>query len=102
MPNFNSIKVRLEPSTDAKKQTVEVFQFHKGAIRTIVDLSLNAFDNYFNSIKVRLEHMGVVGSPLFRFNFNSIKVRLELKAEKGVKISLPNFNSIKVRLEHSA
>ena len=33
--NFNSIKVRLERFIDARRNpTYQVFQFHKGAIRT--------------------------------------------------------------------
>ena len=34
-PNFNSIKVRLEPNLDWLPQEKQAFQFHKGAIRTL-------------------------------------------------------------------
>ena len=41
--NFNSIKVRLELSSDCQVLAPTAFQFHKGAIRTpslVLDLSL--------------------------------------------------------------
>ena len=54
--NFNSIKVRLEP-TDG--QTVVngnvLFQFHKGTIRTLEQVIIYITIQDFNSIKVRLE-----------------------------------------------
>ena len=34
--NFNSIKVRLEPISGVNVPTTPVFQFHKGAIRTLI------------------------------------------------------------------
>ena len=33
--NFNSIKVRLEPTSPFANEKVTTFQFHKGAIRTL-------------------------------------------------------------------
>ena len=52
---FNSIKVRLERMPITCSLKALLFQFHKGAIRTIdPKLSKQVFDN-FNSIKVRLE-----------------------------------------------
>ena len=56
---------------------VPEFQFHKGAIRTLVDRTPCTLDSYFNSIKVRLEHGKLVILHLVIGNFNSIKVRLE-------------------------
>ena len=59
----------MAPNTDE-------FQFHKGTIRTVVDLSLNAFDNYFNSIKVQLEPdtSGVQQVPdIFQFHKGTIR-----------------------------
>ena len=54
---FNSIKVRLEQVLLSKEVGGVLFQFHKGAIRTIVNSpNLSLFPLYFNSIKVRLEH----------------------------------------------
>ena len=55
--NFNSIKVRLE-------QTSDTF----GAVQDI----------NFNSIKVRLEHPEAIDDMFNMNHFNSIKVRLEL------------------------
>ena len=57
IPNFNSIKVRLEQAFRGNKPLLDAqFQFHKGTIRTF-RLRRNALHYvYFNSIKVRLEH----------------------------------------------
>ena len=52
---FNSIKVRLEPRADGWSYNPNVFQFHKGTIRTAVVFSLPLSVMSFNSIKVRLE-----------------------------------------------
>ena len=54
--NFNSIKVRLEPSLPAR---------------------IYYSRNYFNSIKVRLELKEEFEKQWNEFHFNSIKVRLE-------------------------
>ena len=59
--DFNSIKVRLEPTSIRSR----AFPF-----------------SYFNSIKVRLERPLLVSFPCFRSHFNSIKVRLELEYRK--------------------
>ena len=53
--DFNSIKVRLELSEKIDFSLITIFQFHKGAIRTRVDLVTAQNQSYFNSIKVRLE-----------------------------------------------
>ena len=56
LSDFNSIKVRLERSGVIGAKPLKTFQFHKGAIRTVVvKLNLLLILN-FNSIKVRLEH----------------------------------------------
>ena len=55
MRNFNSIKVRLEPTTQDGGDRVPTFQFHKGTIRTWCGVVGDDLDQYFNSIKVRLE-----------------------------------------------
>ena len=78
LPDFNSIKVRLEQNWCSL---------------------LRWWWLYFNSIKVRLELISRNISSHISTNFNSIKVRLERN-----KLLLPlnivlNFNSIKVRLE---
>ena len=40
---FNSIKVRLEPTSDNALEGTPVFQFHKGAIRTFPDSRCRCF-----------------------------------------------------------
>ena len=58
LANFNSIKVRLELTYDDDNLPLfSIFQFHKGAIRTLSLLTLKLANCYFNSIKVRLEHL---------------------------------------------
>ena len=53
---FNSIKVRLEPAFErVQALKKKLFQFHKGAIRTLVSPDDRRLDVDFNSIKVRLE-----------------------------------------------
>ena len=55
--NFNSIKVRLERELPEANTDSVLFQFHKGAIRTrCLNRTLGTL-YYFNSIKVRLEHI---------------------------------------------
>ena len=78
--NFNSIKVRLEPSRS---------------------FSICSRSVYFNSIKVRLERSALSDSYIKCINFNSIKVRLEPSLSSSASLQKSNFNSIKVRLEHS-
>ena len=76
--NFNSIKVRLEPSI-------------------FIDAEKNRLD--FNSIKVRLEQKAAKSEKTAESDFNSIKVRLEQCAGKLKTTCRNHFNSIKVRLE---
>ena len=53
---FNSIKVRLEHTKVVTPQYLgQLFQFHKGAIRTRADDRPGYLCGDFNSIKVRLE-----------------------------------------------
>ena len=52
---FNSIKVRLELAGHLLYAAFLLFQFHKGAIRTIGRAFVDNRHPYFNSIKVRLE-----------------------------------------------
>ena len=58
--HFNSIKVRLELSSAALNYAQESFQFHKGAIRTLLLVLVLLVLFYFNSIKVRLEQKDAV------------------------------------------
>ena len=53
---FNSIKVRLEQSIGILNTVASLgFQFHKGAIRTLEEVTKYMQLRHFNSIKVRLE-----------------------------------------------
>ena len=56
VPNFNSIKVQLEPYIGGSSSPISIFQFHKGTIRTSYKCMLANLLLYFNSIKVQLEH----------------------------------------------
>ena len=98
-----------------------LFQFHKGTIRTELQVLNLVSLLHFNSIKVQLEpiksvmtitctdrfqfHKGTIRtvisitSFLFFANFNSIKVQLELYLHSYLRQSRQNFNSIKVQLE---
>ena len=112
--------MRLELQLSLSKPADFSFQFHKGAIRTLLLLCYIFKNLYFNSIKVRLELTNDFILPAQRDNFNSIKVRLEpynhlasgyqtlFQFHKGAirtgvafEFDAPNtdFNSIKVRLE---
>ena len=77
-----------------------VFQFHKGAIRTAVQVSRQGLQVYFNSIKVRLERcFQLIYSPRSEFQFHKGAIRTDDANVPAVRV--PNFNSIKVRLEHT-
>ena len=77
----------------------DIFQFHKGAIRTQQFLVKYNYQYNFNSIKVRLERSEGGGKRQSDRNFNSIKVRLEQHTAHPQYFSIIYFNSIKVRLE---
>ena len=78
IPNFNSIKVRLEPEASQRPVSEPVFQFHKGTIRTLLlrecVLSLLAD---FNSIKVRLEpsYPSINTARKMKFQFHKGTIR---------------------------
>ena len=55
LDNFNSIKVQLEPINAYVTANPDLFQFHKGTIRTILSYVILPTLRYFNSIKVQLE-----------------------------------------------
>ena len=119
LPDFNSIKVRLEHIIGYLARALQVFQFHKGAIRTSREATSITNHPNFNSIKVRLERFAVSVVAVKIDNFNSIKVRLEpattwksyttrqFQFHKGAirtgigrqRFLYAYFNSIKVRLE---
>ena len=119
--DFNSIKVRLEPSVMIRLSlSIRLFQFHKGTIRTFTAVPNCVAAQNFNSIKVRLERTFTSKLLSEWKNFNSIKVRLELlknrsphwlqtfqfhkgtirtARRKSDAEAFWHFNSIKVRLE---
>ena len=77
--NFNSIKVRLELSyTVASGATAQIFQFHKGTIRTAglyaVQSAVPTFQFHKGTIRTHI----LPSYTELDANFNSIKVRLEL------------------------
>ena len=53
--DFNSIKVQLKLEADTWKKQHEVFQFHKGTIKTLAKSVYNGEVTNFNSIKVQLK-----------------------------------------------
>ena len=99
--HFNSIKVRLERgccstwafrrlfqfhkgairTLSAVKQARRLasFQFHKGAIRTCATLLCSSFLRRFQFHKGAIRTMPVPRKALTKLHFNSIKVRLERK-----------------------
>ena len=75
---FNSIKVRLELTIDTLGNLKAEFQFHKGAIRTVLGYLLLVLMLYFNSIKVRLElapQRAFHSNYLFQFHKGAIRTR---------------------------
>ena len=92
--------MRLERDIYGKASSVNEFQFHKGAIRTVLHAAVRLHHLDFNSIKVRLEQQGgniYYESPEFQFHKGAIRTN-----KKSVTLPLvSNFNSIKVRLEQS-
>ena len=74
---FNSIKVRLELIILFQLQGDGViFQFHKGAIRTVMGAGNDIIDFNFNSIKVRLEpHQSQPSAAYLRFQFHKGAIR---------------------------
>ena len=53
--NFNSIKVRLKHHNRSLTRYMNLFQFHKGTIKTMMFPHRNIKYLDFNSIKVRLK-----------------------------------------------
>ena len=53
--NFNSIKVQLKLELGVLCVHLYQFQFHKGTIKTIQQMTIREFCLNFNSIKVQLK-----------------------------------------------
>ena len=91
--NFNSIKVRLEPSALYNVVFVCEFQFHKGAIRTesVTRMFKNVSEFQFHKGAIRTQYGDESAAPFS--NFNSIKVRLEqrmsISLSRVLIISIP-------------
>ena len=79
---FNSIKVRLEHDVFSTSDTANIFQFHKGTIRTRAGTTVLELLPNFNSIKVRLEQRKLVKllrANKFQFHKGTIRtVRVHL------------------------
>ncbi len=74
--HFNSIKVQLEHAITIKTGAADLFQFHKGTIRTLRSLFYRTCILYFNSIKVQLELTSLECLPSFhRFQFHKGTIR---------------------------
>ena len=90
---FHKGTIRTDSATDTRTGE-NLFQFHKGTIRTPTVCAPSAVMLYFNSIKVRLERFLQDRMVGVDFHFNSIKVRLERKkptvsARRRTLISIP-------------
>ena len=75
---FNSIKVQLKLILSNGEGTLDLFQFHKGTIKTLVLPLVQVLLSYFNSIKVQLKLGRIVQSCaiyLFQFHKGTIKTR---------------------------
>ena len=68
--------------------TFNVFQFHKGTIKTFQTLNINGRIRSSNSIKVRLRHYGSAIVNQTEYGFNSIKVRLRPLIVKNCGVDL--------------
>ena len=95
---FNSIKVRLRRCLTPCFCLLQLFQFHKGTIKTVRSMRPGRSPRSFNSIKVRLRPVRLSGDGSTSLCFNSIKVRLRhFEFDHDLK-KCSSFNSIKVRL----
>ena len=100
MNNFNSIKVQLKQNTGALIQGgFNLFQFHKGTIKTHFPTALLLPSHYFNSIKVQLKLPGKNNMRsvflIFQFHKGTIKTRYRRLYQHRRR----DFNSIKVQLK---
>ena len=98
---FNSILVQLEAVwAGVRKMSDDArFQFHIGAIRSVLSRIRTRIYGCFNSILVQLEvYASVKFAPLMS-GFNSILVQLEARPPPVMERILLCFNSILVQLE---
>ena len=69
----------------------DLFQFHKGAIKTLVDSAPDSTGAGFNSIKVRLKLTILALSLSAWASFNSIKVRLKPRDARAAALGTDVF-----------
>ena len=75
--DFNSIKVRLELFINGINNTESIFQFHKGAIRTLQQEEICGLIVQFQFHKGAIRTNKSKQFDAMYEDFNSIKVRLE-------------------------
>ncbi len=75
--NFNSIKVQLESLASYLSSYSDIFQFHKGSIRMLLNNTLTREKAIFQFHKGSIRIMNRFFTILFAAYFNSIKVQLE-------------------------
>ena len=76
--DFNSILVQLEGNTIMGLNLKKIiFQFHIGAIRSLLHVTSVIIQTHFNSILVQLEVRSLSEKIGYSRNFNSILVQLE-------------------------
>ena len=100
--HFNSIKVRLKHSSNILTTLMNLFQFHKGTIKTLYrsfcTFALVEFQFHKGTIKTPHRNRCLCDSSQFQFHKGTIKtidvVFLIIDVES-------HFNSIKVRLKLS-
>ena len=80
IPNFNSIKVRLELVVMLSASIINEFQFHKGAIRTILRVSIPMLSSSFQFHKGAIRTLAASRSQLlgtvFQFHKGAIRTVL--------------------------
>ena len=98
-PCFNSIKVRLERVAEYGASNLDdMFQFHKGTIRTLKFSATALMILCFNSIKVRLELEDLTKENLrFLFQFHKGTIRTPVSPVKGAFTSSFQFHKGTIR-----
>ena len=78
--------------------TAQIFQFHKGAIRTVVNMVMSLRFLYFNSIKVRLEHPDFANQVLAHlFQFHKGAIRTVPAQQHGIEYTKFQFHKGAIR-----
>ena len=123
MTYFNSIKVRLKPSclaetlmfdlfqfhkgtikttaTERRKFPTRRFQFHKGTIKTYCKMKKKVTELYFNSINVRLKQFNkreAISCFIFQFHKGTIKTMNRVLAHNYLTLFQFHKGTIKTSL----